>query len=451
MALMLPAWLLAHANPDTVELRKIGKNVWTHTTYKLIGDYYFPANGLVVETGQGLILIDTPYTDAQTEKLLEKLGQIFGKPLLQAIVTHAHDDRMGGIAVLQTKNIPVASHLFTVQQARLRGYPEPAGMAFKDTVISIDRVRINLFFPGPGHTPDNIVVGLPDADILFGGCLVKNKLATNLGYTKDADLEHWPKALEGLLKKYPSDWVVIPGHGEAGDKELIRHTLKLLKSHPVLGQPRDEVTIKGMVYDPEKQTQSFRLVVVNQRTNHGFFGDSFGQFEVKARLSDTLLVGAIGFHTVKISLNDSVYQPGYRMKIPLKALQYNLEGVEVVLKKTHDESFQEAQKLGYDPSDHMLSGVDAFYSPLTYLYQLLSKKEKEKRLVAQLENDDARKAILKDLLKAYVAGNVMDLEEEEFDDFIGYCQITDRHLKTLSQYEFALYMKHLYQSYQRSR
>ena len=48
---------------------------------------------------------------------------------------------------------------------------------------------IEIFYPGSGHTEDNIVVWLPKHRILFGGCFVKSLQSKNLGNTEDASIE----------------------------------------------------------------------------------------------------------------------------------------------------------------------------------------------------------------------------------------------------------------------
>ena len=44
---------------------------------------------------------------------------------------------------------------------------------------------------GPGHTSDNITVGIDGTDIAFGGCLIKDSKAKSLGNLGDADTEHY--------------------------------------------------------------------------------------------------------------------------------------------------------------------------------------------------------------------------------------------------------------------
>ena len=43
-------------------------------------------------------------------------------------------------------------------------------------------------YPGPGHTSDNITVGIDGTDIAFGGCLISDSKAKSLGNLGDADI-----------------------------------------------------------------------------------------------------------------------------------------------------------------------------------------------------------------------------------------------------------------------
>lgn len=107
------------------------------------------------------------------------------------------------------------------------------GLCFHSKAVALVNGRqnklIEVFYPGEGHSPDNIVVWLPEYKVLFGGCLVKELDSKGLGNTTDANLEQWPISINKVLEKYPDAEVVIPGHGNWGGIELIEHTLELLK------------------------------------------------------------------------------------------------------------------------------------------------------------------------------------------------------------------------------
>jgi metallo-beta-lactamase class B len=227
--LLVPAFLLGQV-PSPVELSKIGDSVWVHTTYKQIGKYNVPSNGLIVQTSAGLILVDTPWNDSLTAGLLEISRTKFNWPVVIAIITHAHIDRIGGIRTLREKGIKVVGLSVTCRMAKELGYPEPEPLMCSDTTMTIGTEQFEIFYPGAGHTKDNIVVWIQKQKVLFGGCLVKSGESTDMGNIADADLAEWPKSIHTVMDKFKTAQVVVPGHGTCGDVRLLQHTLDLLRA-----------------------------------------------------------------------------------------------------------------------------------------------------------------------------------------------------------------------------
>ena len=89
----------------------------------------------------------------------------------------------------------------------------------------------------------------------------------------------------------------------------------------------------------------------------------------------------------------------------------------------------------------MLEGVDAISSPITALYQAFSRRERNKRMVAEMRNNDRRRALLKELFRKYVDADIIQLSNEEFDDFIDFCGVSESFLKNSTQYDFIMYVK----------
>jgi hypothetical protein len=214
---------------------------------------------------------------------------------------------------------------------------------------------------------------------------------------------------------------------------------------PLLAQ--EEVTIHGRVITTTQQRSYYDLMIVNKRTRSGTFGNTDGTFTVRAQKSDTLLIGSIGHRTRTITMADSAYKPVYHITVTMVPLEIQLAEVEVLPERTLKEIQKDIDKLGYRESDYRLSTVDAFQSPITFLYQEFSRRERSKRLVAQLENEDRKRALLKELLIKYVAYDIIRLQDEAFDDFIEFCAVPDEVIKGLSQYEFLIYMKKKYELY----
>jgi len=220
--------------PDTaaVELRPLRPGVWLHTTYYRYPDgTRVPSNGLVVRDGDGLLLVDTAWGEQLTAALLARIDREIGLTIRRAVVTHAHGDRLAGADVLRGRGIPVWSLPATQRLALASGMPVPGdtlgGLAAPGSARAWGTVE--LFYPGPGHAPDNLMVWLPTARVLFGGCAVRGATTTTLGNVAHADLTSWPVALRRAADRYPSADIVVPGHAAPGGRELLAHSIALLE------------------------------------------------------------------------------------------------------------------------------------------------------------------------------------------------------------------------------
>jgi metallo-beta-lactamase class B len=218
-------------NPNQVELTKITDQMWIHTSYYDYNGFRTPSNGLLVQTTKGFILIDTPWTNEQTQELLNQVEQRFQKQVTLAVITHWHQDRIGGIDTLLRNHIDTLSTTLTADLASKNGYHKP------QTVIELNRAdskfwkvggtSFELFYPGPAHSIDNIVVYFPKNKVLFGGCALKSETSSDLGNIADGDLKQYPAAIQNLIKRYPEVEIIIPGHGQYGNSKLLEHTLQL--------------------------------------------------------------------------------------------------------------------------------------------------------------------------------------------------------------------------------
>lgn len=214
------------------------EGVWLHTSWQVLPDgTRYPSNGLLVREGDALSLIDTAWGEQPTRDLLAWIARELKLPVTRTIVTHAHDDRMGGAPVLAEARIPVLSHPLTGALAAKQGWPRPAPLATLSEAGSSTNVgAVGVFYPSPAHTVDNLMVWIPRAQILFGGCAVKGLKSRNLGNVADADVAAWPEAILRAQKRYANQSrLVVPGHGEVGGPDLLSHTLALCAGQELSG------------------------------------------------------------------------------------------------------------------------------------------------------------------------------------------------------------------------
>ena len=217
-----------HADDSkALHISLLAENVYQHVSQKFIKGYgLVAASGLIVIDGVDAYIIDTPWSIEGTKMLIMWIKNQ-GFTLKGSISTHFHEDASGGIPYLNNQQIPTYVNRLTNTLLKSKGR-ELASHIFKGKEESVVSGIIDIYYPGAGHSQDNIVVWLPRSKILFGGCFVKNLNSKSLGYTGDASLNEWSHSVDNVIVKYPTVNVVVPGHGDIGGINLLQHTKSLV-------------------------------------------------------------------------------------------------------------------------------------------------------------------------------------------------------------------------------
>ena len=212
-------------------LTAIAPGVWTHTTWSVVNNAPFAANGLVIEGARKLLLVDTGWTDSDSQRILGLIGAVSRKPMI-CVGTHAHNDRIGGMGFLNARATPTWTHEMTQEDAPARRLPL-ARRSWRGASKHFDlgARRVEIFHPGPAHTRDNVVVWDRESRTLFGGCMIRDMSWTSLGNVADANLPAWPASVANLQQRYGARMVrLVPGHGQMGGGELLAHTRALAEA-----------------------------------------------------------------------------------------------------------------------------------------------------------------------------------------------------------------------------
>jgi metallo-beta-lactamase class B len=214
------------AGPD-IELQRISDRIWLHRNAADVAGWgRVEANGLVVFGARGAVIIDTGFTPEQTAWLMERVRAATGQDATALVATHSHDDRAGGVAVAAAAGVPVYASTRTRTLLGTEG--DAITHAFDATAtLDLGDLHIELFYPGAGHAPDNIVVYVREEHLLFGGCLVRAGESNGIGNLADADLPAWPATMDRVIARYGKAHLVVPGHGRTGDAALLLHTRTL--------------------------------------------------------------------------------------------------------------------------------------------------------------------------------------------------------------------------------
>jgi len=228
--IVLVLWpVITSAQNTKLKFEKINDHLYLYTTYQLFSGNPFPSNSAYLVTIDGVVLFDTPWDETQFQPLLDSIEKRHHKKVVMCIATHSHDDKTAGLEYYSGKGIATYTSKYTKEISVKNGNKLAQHTFAKDTVFNVSGYRFETFYPGEGHSPDNIVIWIGKDDFLYGGCFLKSVENNDLGYLKDANPAAWKESLKKLMKKYPKPVYTEVGHfkGSKGWKPVM-HTLKLL-------------------------------------------------------------------------------------------------------------------------------------------------------------------------------------------------------------------------------
>lgn len=212
-----------------LNFQKLTDSTYMYITYHEYKGEKISSNGVLRLTTNGVVMIDTPWDTTQFQPLLDSIQTKFSAKVALVIATHWHEDRSAGLEFYSKQGIPTYSTRATYNLCAENNMPQSEFTFTGDTTFQIGNTTFETYFPGAGHTTDNIVVYFPKDRVLVGGCFIKSVDATDLGNLSDANRGMWPIAVRNLKKKYRKVKIVVPGHSKVDGKKALNHTIQLLR------------------------------------------------------------------------------------------------------------------------------------------------------------------------------------------------------------------------------
>lgn len=206
----------------------------------------FISNAGFVVTEKSVVVIDALGSPALAERLLTEIRRITPKPVSHVLVTHYHADHVYGLQVFKKAGASIVAQRSAWEylgsetaQRRLeasrhdlapyidestRLVPADRWLEGDDTLV-VGGVEFRMSAVGPSHTPEDMVVYVPQERVVFTGDIV---FQGRIPFVGQADSRHWIAALDKLLVLEAS--TMVPGHGAVSHKpnEDIRLTREYL-------------------------------------------------------------------------------------------------------------------------------------------------------------------------------------------------------------------------------
>ena len=212
-----------------LKISQLTGDFYIYTTYSTYEGNQIPANGMYLLTNNGVVLFDTPWDTTQFQPLLDSIRLKHNKSVTICIATHWHSDRTEGLEYYKQKGIKTYTTLLTDKFSKENNKKRAEFLMTNDTIFNVGQYSFEGYYPGEGHTVDNIVVWFSKEKILYGGCLIKGADAENLGYLGDANVVEYEATLKKVQKKCPDPKFIIVSHHDWNNKNSLKHSIKLAR------------------------------------------------------------------------------------------------------------------------------------------------------------------------------------------------------------------------------
>lgn len=235
--------------------------------------------GVVRGPGEGLV-IDS-YLASQAEGLVQQVVAKLGEVPDYLVTTHSHGDHWGANANFAA----LGTHLIAHRQTRdtmsgdswsiIREQMMPPAPPSALANLVVDQ-QLHLMF-GQGiellhlpsaHTGGDLVVWIPQADVLFTGDILAVGYPTLLDAANQGSLDGLIEAQQQLLDMAGENTRVVPGHGPITDARALQYSVAFMRSlRDRLAQrselpPAEETLLEGLLdLGQESDAQRSRILV----------------------------------------------------------------------------------------------------------------------------------------------------------------------------------------------
>jgi glyoxylase-like metal-dependent hydrolase (beta-lactamase superfamily II) len=221
---------------------EVGDRIWV-ARYE-----WFDVNVTLVQGDRGLLLVDTHASETAARAVVADVRRLGAGEVVAVVNTHEHFDHTFGNVVVREAwgQVPVHAHEQAAERTvpageRIKARYADSDDAHRDEVLATrivpadetfssarsldlgDRL-VELVHPGRGHTGGDLVVRVPDADVVLTGDLVEESALRGgvPGFGDDCYPLDWPLSLDLVLNLVGPATVVVPGHGAPVGREFVQ-------------------------------------------------------------------------------------------------------------------------------------------------------------------------------------------------------------------------------------
>ena len=208
----------------TTSFTEIGEGLYAFTAE---GD---PNSGVIIGD-ESVMIVEAQATPRLAQKVIDCLRNVTDKPISHVVLTHYHAVRVLGASAFNADQIIMsdAARAMVVERGQedwdsefqrfprlFQGHESIPGLTWPTTTfdtsmtVYLGNRRIDLMHLGRAHTAGDIVINVPDQNVMFTGDIVEYHSAC---YCGDGHFADWADTLENIRAFQPD--AIAPGRGDA--------------------------------------------------------------------------------------------------------------------------------------------------------------------------------------------------------------------------------------------
>jgi metallo-beta-lactamase class B len=226
---IIPIVSFGQTEEAKLKITPLTGDFYIYTTYNTYEGYRIPAHGMFLLTSKGVVLFDTPWDTSQFQPLLDSIQLNYKGNVVFCLATHFHSDRTEGLEYYRKKGIKTYTTALTDSWSEKNNKKRAEYLITKDTVFTFGHYSFETYYPGEGHTADNIIVWFEKEKLLYGGCLIKGADAENLGNMEDANINQYETTLKNVQHKCKDPKFIIVSHSDWNNLNSLNHSISMAK------------------------------------------------------------------------------------------------------------------------------------------------------------------------------------------------------------------------------
>ncbi|GAA0733842.1 carboxypeptidase-like regulatory domain-containing protein [Aquimarina litoralis] len=241
--------------------------------------------------------------------------------------------------------------------------------------------------------------------------------------------------------------------------------ITLVVSIGIYAQETDPETVSGQVLNASTDIKLQNVHVVNLSQVIGTISDKEGNFEIKAKVNDTLYFTYIGYKALRVRVTNDWKKFG-DVKIKMTELGIALE--EVVVADVQLTGYLEidAKKIPvYNNYRYSISGLNsgyeggskqpgavnkvlgAIFNPADFLYNIFSKRSNELRKLRKMKKDDEIRNLLESKFDRATLMALLQVERLDIDEILRNCNYSADFIKFANDLQILDAISDCYEEY----